>query len=186
MAIFDSPFKWRCPFSVFQEHSAQTSTHPCPQHSVWNLSAHTSAPSEDGQDKDHVLHAPGVLSTWLVARAQKVFPEEHRISKRQTDYESVCSLCLHKIHFTNAKFSNGIKDLQVKEKVSLLSLGVHYLAYVILKGISLKYHFYFSGWKDTFATVLLGFLFWLWIQRHERGLTQLPPNTAQAWEETIT
>lgn len=47
----------------------------------------------------------------------------------------------------------------MKEKMSLFPLGVHYLAYVILKGISLKYHFYFSGWKDTFATVLLVFYF---------------------------
>lgn len=57
------------------------------------------------------------------------------------------------------KFSNGIKDLQMKERVSLFSLGVHYLAYVILKGISLTYHLYFSGWKDTFAPILLAFYF---------------------------
>lgn len=59
----------------------------------------------------------------------------------------------HVARVPNAKFSNRIKDLQVKEKVSLLSLGVHYLAYVILKGI-FKVSFLFLRLDDTFATVL--------------------------------
>lgn len=67
-----------------------------------------------------------------------------------------------------------IKDLQVKEKVSLLSLGVHYLAYVILKGISLKYHFnlrlegYFCYCPPRLSILALN-------QRHEENLTQLLP-----------
>lgn len=56
-------------------------------------------------------------------------------------------------------FSNGVKDLQTREKASLISQVFTYLAYIIWKGASLKYHFYFSGWKDTFASVLIAFYF---------------------------
>lgn len=78
---------------------------------------------KDDQDDEHALHSPGGLSTWLVARAQKMFTEQHWVSERQPDYRNALS---DHIKFTISNgssiskiFSNGIKDLQMKEKVSL-------------------------------------------------------------------
>ena len=131
-------------------------------HSMEAICPRTGALKDD-QDKEPVLHSPGVLSTWLVARAQKMFTEQHWIAKWQPDYRNALSdnikFTISNVSSISKIFSNGIKDLQMKEKVSLFPLGVHCLAYIILKGISSKYHFYFSGWKDTFASVLIAFYF---------------------------
>ena len=115
-SLFDSPLELRCPSSVLQEHSAQAAIHHCPQPTPQKLSACTSVPTEDDQDKSHVLHSPGVLSTWLMASAKTMLTEQHWILKWQPEYRNTPSTHIKVtissvLSILKMSFSNGIKDL---------------------------------------------------------------------------
>lgn len=101
--------------------------HPSlPSANCMNTICCSSVPSEDVQDKDHVLHSPSVLCTCLIARARKMFTEPHRILKWHPDN---IRTPLNQIKFSissvssilRKSVSNGIKDSQMKEKASLIS-----------------------------------------------------------------
>lgn len=127
------------------------------------LSACTSVAAEDHQDNGRVLYSPGVLSTWLVARAWKVPMGQSWILKWQHDCRNASSahikFAISSVsNILKTSFSSGIKDLQMKKKWALFPRCSVFGLYNI-KRYFFKVSFLFLGWKDTFASVLIAFYF---------------------------
>lgn len=120
--------------SLPNEPSAQGTIDHCPRDSTGKPSSlWVCAPTEDKQDKGHVLQSPGVRRHMACSQnSKKTIVDQHWIGKWPPDFREVeCCFCLHKIDCF--KFINYIKNA---EEVSYLPgqisfPGCRYSAYII-------------------------------------------------------